>query len=194
MSSRAPGPFVHVPPASLGRMSAFTYTAPPASRPARRLAQILHNSFALPSDPGYCEASKIPVATSRKLRSARATSRILKQRMKTADEGRVVPAEKPRSESSNGFQNPLPRRSLADSGEIFECRGRSIPNNRTSLPMIFSTISNVHALPYIGTPVKGHPHSGGFSILRSTSTPAWTRTGSHEILDFRHSSRKDPQF
>jgi hypothetical protein len=38
-----------------------------------------------------------------------ATSRILKQRMKTADEGRLVSADKARERSGAGLQGPLDR-------------------------------------------------------------------------------------
>ena len=62
----------------------------------------LNNPFAQPADPGYCEgmakAKSIDplVCNDPAVEVSPATSRILKQRMKTADEGRLVPADKAR--------------------------------------------------------------------------------------------------
>jgi len=63
---------------------------------------ILTYSFALPSNPGYCKGMpKVKiidpfVSNEPAVEISPATSRLLKQRMKTADEGRLVPADKAR--------------------------------------------------------------------------------------------------
>lgn len=60
------------------------------------------NPFALPTDPRYCEgmakAKSIDpfVCNEPEVEISPATSRVLKQRMKTADEGRLVSTEKAR--------------------------------------------------------------------------------------------------
>jgi hypothetical protein len=64
--------------------------------------RFLNNPFALPADPGYCEGmpkakSADPfVCNEPAVETSAATSRILKQRMRTADQGRLVSAEKAR--------------------------------------------------------------------------------------------------
>lgn len=64
--------------------------------------RLFNNPFALPSDPGYCKGiakAKIIdpfVSSEPAVEISPATSRILKQRTKTADEGRLDPADKAR--------------------------------------------------------------------------------------------------
>jgi hypothetical protein len=64
--------------------------------------RFFNNPFALPSNPGYrkgmAKAKIIDpfVSDESPVEVSPATSRLLKQRMKTADEGRLVPADKAR--------------------------------------------------------------------------------------------------
>lgn len=67
--------------------------------------RFFNNPLALPSNPGYCKGmakmakAKIIdpfVSNESPVEVSPATSRLLKQRMKTADEGRLVPADKAR--------------------------------------------------------------------------------------------------
>lgn len=63
--------------------------------------------------PRYTEAmAKVkntdPFVCNEPVEISATTSRILKRRTKTAGEGRLVSGDKLGSDSSNGFQNPLP--------------------------------------------------------------------------------------
>jgi plasmid stabilization system protein ParE len=99
-----------------------------------------------------------------------ATSRLLKQRMKTADAGRLVPADKARQRI-----HPETTEQFADD--------------------LFDHIDLLQALPYIGTPVKGHAQ-----VRRILHSPLYIyyrldeNRGAIEILHFWHSSRKEPRF
>jgi hypothetical protein len=60
--------------------------------------RFLNNPFALPSDPGRAQANSTDpfVCDEPVVEISPATSRILKQRMKTDDEGRLVSAQESR--------------------------------------------------------------------------------------------------
>ena len=86
--------------------------------------------------------------------------------------------------------------SLADLEEIFEWSREKHPETTEQFADdLFDHIELLHALPYIGTPVKGHPQ-----LRRLLHSPLYVyyrvdeNRGAIEILHFRHSSRKDPQF
>ena len=63
---------------------------------------------------------------------------------------------------------------LADLEEIFEWSREKHPETTERFANdLFDHVESLRAFPYLGTPIKGHPQtSGGFSILRSTSTTA----------------------
>jgi len=86
--------------------------------------------------------------------------------------------------------------SLADLEEVFE-RSRDLHPETTEqfASDLFDYIDLLQSLPYIGTPVKGHPN-----VRRLLHSPLYIyyrldeRRGAIEILHFWHSSRKDPPF
>jgi hypothetical protein len=91
------------------------------------------------------------------------------------------PPKKAASESSNGFQNPRPRRLASRPGGNFRVvAGEASRNNRTICQRSFrpyrtAARSSLHRHPHTRTPST--QAASPFSILRSTSTTAWTRTG-----------------
>ena len=85
--------------------------------------------------------------------------------------------------------------SLADLEEIFEWSREKHPETTERFASdLFDHIDLLQALPYIGTPVKGHPR-----IRRLLHSPlyAYYRVDENreavEILHFWHSSRKAPR-
>ena len=88
--------------------------------------------------------------------------------------------------------------SLADLEEIFEWSRDKHPETMERFASdLFDHIDLLQALPYIGTPVKGHRGSGGFCILPCTPINAYYRVDENreavEILHFWPSSRKAPR-
>ena len=86
--------------------------------------------------------------------------------------------------------------SLADLEEIFEWSREKHPETTEQFADdLFDHIDLLQALPYMGTPVKGHPQ-----VRRILHTPLYIyyrldeNRGAIEILHFWHSSRKDPGF
>jgi len=63
-------------------------------------------------DPFICDEPAVEIS--------QATGRMLKQLMKTADEGRVVPPQNPPANSAMAFKTLYHEDSLADLEEIFE--------------------------------------------------------------------------
>ena len=75
--------------------------------------------------------------------------------MKTA----WFPPKKPASESSNGFQSPLPRRRVSRIGRNFRVvEGKTSRNKPAISDGLFDHIEFLQAFPHIGAPIKGHPH------------------------------------
>jgi plasmid stabilization system protein ParE len=86
--------------------------------------------------------------------------------------------------------------SLADLEEIFEWSREKHPETTEQFADdLFDHIDLLQALPYIGTPVKGHPQ-----VRRILHSPLYIyyrldeNRKAIEILHFWHSSRKDPRF
>jgi plasmid stabilization system protein ParE len=86
--------------------------------------------------------------------------------------------------------------SLADLEEIFEWSREKHPETTEQFANdLFDHIELLHALPYIGTPIQGHPQ-----LRRLLHSPLYVyyrldeNRGAIEIMHFWHSSRKDPQF
>jgi plasmid stabilization system protein ParE len=84
---------------------------------------------------------------------------------------------------------------LADLEEIFEwSRDKHPETTEQFADDLFDHIDLLEALPYIGTPVKGHPQ-----LRRLLHSPLYVYyrldedRGAIEILHFWHSSRKAPQ-
>jgi plasmid stabilization system protein ParE len=85
---------------------------------------------------------------------------------------------------------------LADLEEIFEWSREKHPETPEQFSNdLFDHIQLLQALPYIGTPIKGHPQ-----LRRLLHSPLYVYyhldedRGAIEILHFWHSSRKDPLF
>jgi plasmid stabilization system protein ParE len=85
---------------------------------------------------------------------------------------------------------------LADLEEIFEWSREKHPETTEQFADdLFDHIELLQALPYIGTPIKGHPQ-----LRRLLHSPLYVyyrldeHRGAIEILHFWHSSRKEPQF
>lgn len=67
---------------------------------------------------------------------------------------------------------------LADLEEIFEWSREKHPETTEQFAIdLFDHLELLQALPCVGAPVKEILTSGGFSILRFTSTTVWMRTG-----------------
>jgi plasmid stabilization system protein ParE len=86
--------------------------------------------------------------------------------------------------------------SLADLEEIFEWSREKHPETTEQFADdLFDHIDLLQALPYIGTPVKGHAQ-----VRRILHSPLYIyyrldeNRGAIEILHFWHSSRKEPRF
>ena len=85
---------------------------------------------------------------------------------------------------------------LADLEEIFEWSREKHPETTEQFADdLFDHIELLHALPYIGTPVKGHSQ-----LRRLLHSPLYVyyrvdeNRGAIEILHFWHGSREAPQF
>ena len=85
---------------------------------------------------------------------------------------------------------------LVDLEEIFEWSREKHPETTEQFADdLFDHIDLLQALPYIGTPVKGHPQ-----VRRILHSPLYIyyrldeNRKAIEILHFWHSSRKDPRF
>jgi len=85
---------------------------------------------------------------------------------------------------------------LADLKDIFDWSREKHPETTEQFADdLFDHIELLQALPYIGAPIKGHPH-----LRRLLHSPLYVYyrldeiRGAIEILHFWHSSRKDPQF
>jgi len=86
--------------------------------------------------------------------------------------------------------------SLANLEEVFEWSREKHPETTELFSNeLFDHIDLLQALPYIGTPIKGHPQ-----LRRLLHSPLYVYNrvdeirGAIEILHFWHSSRKQPQF
>ena len=86
--------------------------------------------------------------------------------------------------------------SLADLEEIFEWSREKHPETTEQFANdLFDHLDLLHAVPYIGAPIKGH-----LQIRRLLHSPLYVyyrldeNRGAIEILHFWHSSRKDVQF
>src|SRR5260370_16661209 len=106
------------------------------------------------------------------------------------------PPKKPASESSNGFQSPLPRRRVSRIGRNFRVvEGKTSRNKPAISDGLFDHIEFLQAFPHIGAPIKGHPH-----VRRLLHSPLYVyyrldeNRGAFEILHFWHSSQRDPKF
>ena len=85
---------------------------------------------------------------------------------------------------------------LADLEEIFDWSREKHPRTTERFANeLFDHIELLHALPYMGTPVIGHPH-----VSRLLHSPLYVyyhldeNRSAIEILHFWHSSRRDPRF
>jgi plasmid stabilization system protein ParE len=85
---------------------------------------------------------------------------------------------------------------LADLEEIFEWSREKHPETTEQFANdLFDHLDLLQALPYVGTPVKGH-----FRVRRLLHSPLYVyyrlvgNREAIEILHFWHSSRKDPKF
>ena len=85
---------------------------------------------------------------------------------------------------------------LADLEEIFEWSREKHPETTEQFADdLFDHIDLLQVLPYIGTPVKGHPQ-----LRRLLHSPLYVyyrldeSRGSIEVLHIWHTSRKGPQF
>ena len=85
---------------------------------------------------------------------------------------------------------------LADLEEIFDWSREKHPETTEQFADdLFDHLGLLEALPFVGTPVKGHPQ-----VRRMLHSPLYVyyrvdeNRGAIEILHFWHSSRKTPQF
>ena len=85
---------------------------------------------------------------------------------------------------------------LADLEEIFDWSREKHPETTEQFANeLFEHIELLQSLPYIGAPIKGHPQ-----LRRLLHSPLYVyyrldeNREAIEILHFRHSSRKEPQF
>ena len=85
---------------------------------------------------------------------------------------------------------------LADLEEIFEWSREKHPETTEQFADdLFDHLGLLEALPFVGTPVKGHPQ-----VRRMLHSPLYVyyrvdeNRGAIEILHFWHSSRRAPQF
>ena len=85
---------------------------------------------------------------------------------------------------------------LADLEEIFDWSREKHPETTEQFADdLFDHLGLLEALPFVGTPVKGHPQ-----VRRMLHSPLYVyyrvdeNRGAIEILHFWHSSRKAPQF
>src|SRR5260370_23003764 len=112
--------------------------------------------------------------------------------MKTA----WFPPKKPASESSKGFQSPLPRRRVSRIGRTFRVvEGKASRNNRAicrrsfrphRVPASFSLHRRAHKR------ASSRQAASSFSALRLL--PPRREQGAIEILHFWHISRRGPKF
>jgi plasmid stabilization system protein ParE len=84
---------------------------------------------------------------------------------------------------------------LADLEEIFEWSREKHPETTEQFANdLFDHVELLQAMPYIGTPIKGHSqlrrlHHSPLHVYRLDEN-----RGAIEILHFWHTSRKEPQF
>jgi hypothetical protein len=122
-------------------------------------------------DPFVCREAPVEVSS--------ATSRIIKQRIKTADEGRLVSAEEARKRIRQWLsKSSTTKDALTDLEQIFDWSREKHPGTTEQFAVdLFDHIELLHAVPTWAPLSKGIPMSDGFCTHRSTFTTVWTRTG-----------------